>query len=41
MADNELMERTEETRRQIRPLYGIFEEKGVVKVTMEMPGMQG
>ena len=39
MADSELMEKTDETRRQIRPLYSIFEEKGVVTVTMEMPGV--
>jgi HSP20 family protein len=39
MADRELMERGADARVQIRPLYTIFEEKGVVKVRMEMPGV--
>ena len=40
MADNEVMERTQEARRRIRPLYKITEKKGEVYITMEMPGVQ-
>ena len=39
MADRDVAERTETSARQIRPMYGIHEEKGSVVITMEMPGV--
>ncbi len=39
MADKEIMERPEETRRQIRPLYSITEDKGEVTIYLDMPGV--
>ena len=40
MADKEIAERTQETRRQIRPMYRIIENKGEVTLTIDMPGVQ-
>lgn len=40
MADKEVMERPQETRRQIRPLYTIVENKGEVTLTIDMPGVK-
>jgi HSP20 family protein len=40
MADKEIMESTQDTRRQIRPLYSIVENRGEVILTIEMPGVK-
>ncbi len=40
MADKEVMERPQEARRQIRPLYSIVENKGEVMLTIDMPGVK-
>ena len=40
MADKDMMEKYQETRRQIRPLYRIIENKGEVTLTVDMPGVR-
>jgi HSP20 family protein len=40
MAEKEIVEKPQEARRQIRPLYSIVENKGEVTLTIDMTGVK-